>query len=640
MLALSFDELQLEVQQRETFDQHRCIWKTDNDRCDSVLEDGISLAIIRSILTVSRSELGIEQIQRAGHLSLCSNHDDVECIEDVFTSRWIFGADSSVTPSGPQTPMQRGASGTDGVSPLEHPPTRVPRALSSGLNTPQRIGSTSDTIVAGRADPLLLALTPPPQRAERLGPAGTPPRVADRPEATPLQQSAAPGNASPGQSPFLIASSSSRNSVSRYRYPLFSTIRAEFQNQEIKEYQCIAKRTSGRCKGTINDDNVLSQVRAIMEQARSTLSPDDVRKVNKLLVCNNWDQYEKQRMDIEATWKSEFPDFPDDFGRPSSPENTPSKRKSDSQVPDVSDIQRARNSRQRTNTGTGDNAYSGRSDIHRLAVLASEFSSTGPQGDDTSSRNNAEESEISGESNQPSQKNRFLEAKCSAWAPHKVRSEVTRLFNKPLTTPKVVGVLYLFKAMHSNHVKIGYTLGNWEERKAGIQKSSGIALSDEHSIEDIPHAVLLRLEEVVHTYLAHFRRDSPLKIRSRAQHEWFEIDFQIAKRTAHFWLDKLKEGGKIPAGNGEVSDYDMNEANWPAIHRDHDRRFAIWETAIETSPESELSTLHEIWWRKIGRVWLDGCVAICFAGAAEHRYAMVPSAILAVVWTIFAHSIC
>jgi hypothetical protein len=54
----------------------------------------------------------------------------------------------------------------------------------------------------------------------------------------------------------------------------------------------------------------------------------------------------------------------------------------------------------------------------------------------------------------------FIEGVGTTWSPNKVRQEVAELFNTPLPTQKTVGILYLLKAEHSGHIKIGYTLGS------------------------------------------------------------------------------------------------------------------------------------------------------------------------------------
>jgi hypothetical protein len=64
----------------------------------------------------------------------------------------------------------------------------------------------------------------------------------------------------------------------------------------------------------IDQDEALDQVRRITAQPIASLTPDDVREVNRLLTCAEGGQYEKQQKEIESTWKDEFPEFPSDFG--------------------------------------------------------------------------------------------------------------------------------------------------------------------------------------------------------------------------------------------------------------------------------------------------------------------------------------
>jgi len=165
----------------------------------------------------------------------------------------------------------------------------------------------------------------------------TPTRDSRRVVSTPISQLAVSGMESPITSPSYLASASGRKNT--YSYPPFSTLQAEFQNNDLKEYRCLAKRGSGRCKNMIDKDETLDQVRRITAEPITRLTPDNVREVNRLLTCAERGQYEKQQREIESTWKDEFPGFPTDFGALPSPGSLPCRRKSPSQAPPASDAQ-------------------------------------------------------------------------------------------------------------------------------------------------------------------------------------------------------------------------------------------------------------------------------------------------------------
>jgi hypothetical protein len=86
------------------------------------------------------------------------------------------------------------------------------------------------------------------------------------------------GTRFPTTSPSHLASASGRKAT--YSYPCFSALQADFQNSDLKEYRCLAKRGSGRCKNMIDQDEALDQVRRITAQPITSLVPDDVREVS------------------------------------------------------------------------------------------------------------------------------------------------------------------------------------------------------------------------------------------------------------------------------------------------------------------------------------------------------------------------
>jgi hypothetical protein len=414
----------------------------------------------------------------------------------------------------------------------------------------------------------------------------------------------------------------------------------------------------------IDQAEALDQVRRITAQPIASLTPDDVREVNRLLTCAEGGQYEKQQKEIESIWKDEFPEFPSDFGALLSPGSLPYRSESRLQAPRASGTQLQGKVRRRTHVSMGGSADSGSrdaadwttgaliQDIPRDSTFLYESNCPPPcsrRDDSAQSRPFAPEGNVmiggrSGDENtldtSPSHECRyrtdgFTEGVGTTWAPKKVRQEVIELFNTSLPTQKTVGILYLLKAEYSGHVKIGYTLGNWKERKSDIANKSGIVLdvNTSHAIQNIPYAVLLRLEEIVHTDLAYFQRDLPLKKRTRAQHEWFEIDFDVAVRTAEFWLGKISTPGTSLGEINQVTDDEKEQTNWPNIHRDHERRFRIWEMSADMPLKPGLWDGLQSAWQRFGMLWAGGCVVILLAGIAERSSAMVASVLLMVLWS-------
>jgi hypothetical protein len=672
MLAMSFDELQADVQRREAFDQYRCIWKTGNNRCQSVLTDENSLVTIRSILTLPKLRLDDRQIQRAGHLSLCSDHGDVICTEEVFNNYWMYGVASDADFSGPQTPFQHDPRSAGEGAPPDDVPTRQfqtspppPTGSSKLSRPPYEIVTVSESAVARLAGSPSPDVTHLPRHGRPSRPSSavtTPTRSTRQVVSTPTLQPAVSGTKFPTTPPSHLASASGRKAT--YSYPCFSALQADFLNSDLKEYRCLAKRSSGRCKNMIDQDEALEQVRRITAQPITSLTPDDVREVNRLLTCAEGGQYGKQQKEIESAWKDEFPGFPSDFGALLSPGSLLYRSKSRSQAPRASDAQFQGKVRRQTRVEMGESAESDSrdaadwttdalvQDILRDPTLLYESNYPPPcsrRDDSAQSHPCAPEGNFligsrSGDENtldtSPSHERRyradgFTEGVGTTWAPKKVRQEVIELFNTSLPTQKTVGILYLLKAEHSGHVKIGYTLGSWKQRKSDIEKKSGIVLdvNRSHAIQNIPYAVLLRLEEIVHTDLAYFQRDLPLKKKTRAQHEWFEIDFNIAVRTAEFWLDKISTPGTSLGEDNQVTDDEKEKTNWPSIHRDHERRFRIWEMSADTPLKPSLWDGLRSAWEKFGMLWVGGWIVIFLAGIAERSSAMVASMLLMVLWS-------
>jgi hypothetical protein len=156
------------------------------------------------------------------------------------------------------------------------------------------------------------------------------------------------------------------------------------------------------------------------------------------------------------------------------------------------------------------------------------------------------------------------------WSPRKIREEVATLFKASLPTQRSSGSLYPLEAQDSGYVKIGYTLGDWHKRKSEIKKQAHIEMDDnnEHALEDIPFGVLLRLEKLVHTDLSEFQRYLPYS-STEAQHEWFEIDFDVAKETAYFWMGRLEMLLVYLDLDARIIGDDDNS---PGVHMNHEHR--------------------------------------------------------------------
>lgn len=130
-----------------------------------------------------------------------------------------------------------------------------------------------------------------------------------------------------------------------------------------------------------------------------------------------------------------------------------------------------------------------------------------------------------------------------------------------------------------------------------------------------------------------------LKKKNRAQHEWFEIEFGQALKTAYFWLDKINTPGATLRHDSQFTEGSQEE--WKndeshGFHLDHERRRQAWQTAIKLPPKPTLRENLEQKWREIGRLWFAGCVVIYLASMVEPRLAMAVSGLLIALWTMCA----
>lgn len=163
--------------------------------------------------------------------------------------------------------------------------------------------------------------------------------------------------------------------------------------------------------------------------------------------------------------------------------------------------------------------------------------------------------------------------------------------------------------------------------------------SSTFEIPGLSFAVLLRLEKLVHTDLAHYQRDLQLKKKTRAQHEWFEIEFGQAVKTAHFWLEKISMPGATLSWNfqsteGSQEDWKNDESH--EFHLDHEKRRQTWQAAIELPHKPTIREKFEQKWREVGKFWLASCGVIYIASMAGPSMAMAVFGLLIALQAMWA----
>jgi hypothetical protein len=472
------------------------------------------------------------------------------------------------------------------------------------------------------------------------------------------------------------ATSSDQKLASRgsYSFPCFPAVRKLFEDHDIKECRCIAKQTSGQCKNFIIDTEILGQAKTILSKPYEDIMLDDYRYVIRSLMCTTA-HHPRQQAQIESQRTSESTELPSDTGLSDLTEPGPSQREIDPQNPPEDDIRSPASNPRQGYTPNIEDVGSLFCDQLRGSSAALESTRAGSQINNVPNHetprtrqvlNVLDESpfpnleQISSESPSASRSGRqsaspaapndamrsirglFKPGQGHEWSPQKIRHEVTKLFNASLPAQKTSGSLYLVKAKGSGHVKIGYTLGDRQERMSDIKSKSGIELNEgvTFEISGLSFAVLLRLEKLVHTDLTHYQRDLQLKKKTRAQHEWFEIEFDQAVKTAHFWLDKINTPGATLRQNFQFTEDSQEEWKNDESHRfhlDHKRRRQAWQTAIKLPPKPTVQEKFEEKWREIGRLWFTGCVVIYLASMVEPSSAMAVFGLLIVLWTMCAH---
>jgi hypothetical protein len=532
----------------------------------------------------------------------------------------------------------------------------------------------SESATARLANIASTIVTPTPRRARQsqTSPASTTPaRNARRPAVTPQQ----PGTiiSSPLSPQRATTSDRKRASHGGYSFPCLPVLRKFFDENDVKEYRCIAKQTSGQCKNFITDVGILREAKSILLKPCADILLDEYRNVIRSLMCTTAN-HPKQKEQIESQWTSRSAEVPSDTRSSCFAEPSPSQRKIGPQdLPGYGIRSLAFDSRQEYTSNAENDGFAfceqprgssvalGLADAHsginnvpnddtpRTRQVSAEMDGSALSDPErigsespSASRSSRQSANlmVSSEGN-PSKRGLFKPGQGYEWPPEKIRHEVTKLFNASLPTQKTSGSLYLVKAKESGHVKIGYTLGNWRERKSDIEAQSGVDLDDSVAFEinGLSFAVLLRLEKLVHTDLSHYQRDLQLKKKTRAQHEWFEIEFQQAVNTAHFWLEKISTPGATLRQDSqftEGSQEDWKSDKLHSFHLDHERRRQTWQAAMELPPKPTVRENLEQKWREDGRLWFAGCVVIFLASMVEPSMAMAVSGLLIALWTMCA----
>ncbi|GAB7324892.1 hypothetical protein MBLNU13_g08714t1 [Cladosporium sp. NU13] len=536
-------------------------------------------------------------------------------------------------------------------------------------------GVVSESATVHLANITSTSVTPSPRgaRLSQTPPASTTPtRNARRPAMTPQQPG--PIISSP-LSPQRATTTSDRKRAPHggYSFPCLPALRKFFDENDVKEYRCIAKQTSGQCKNSITDVAILREAKSILSKPCADIMPDEYRNVIRSLMCTTAN-HSKQKEKIESQWISRSAKVLSDTGSLCFAEPSPSQREIDPQdLPGYGIRSLAFDSWQEHSPNAendgfpfceqprGSSAALGLADAHsrindipnedtpRTRQVSAEMdgstlsdleriSSESP----SASRSSRESADLMVSNEEtPSKRGLFKLGQGYDWPPEKIRHEVTKLFNASLPTQKTSGSLYLVKAKYSGHVKIGYTLGNLQERKSDIEAKSGVYLDNRVSFEitGLSFAVLLRLEKLVHTDLSHYQRDLQLKKKTRAQHEWFEIEFQQAVNTAQFWLEKISTPGATLREDFQITE--RNQELWEndelhSFHLDHEWRRQTWQAAMELPPKPTIRENFEQTWREHGRLWFAGCIVIFLASMVEPSMAMSVSGLLIALWTMCA----
>lgn len=173
----------------------------------------------------------------------------------------------------------------------------------------------------------------------------------------------------------------------------------------------------------------------------------------------------------------------------------------------------------------------------------------------------------------------FSEGEGSKLSPNDIQNDVLEVLNSPLATARTRGLLYIFKDSKTNgrFVKIGITTDTLQNRRRGIESTSGRTLEDYWHSRRISYPQLDRLEKLVHTDLKYFQRNLALN-KKRSQHEWFELDAEKARETAAFWYKVVTEPLVLqeepPVGQ------ELDKDGQHEVNQDHQARLSNWARAL------------------------------------------------------------
>lgn len=265
------------------------------------------------------------------------NHKDSPN-QDVSDLNWMPGVTLASRPSSSQHPGERdpdlrhagtlsGHVSTQNLQTLSLPSTessrQSPRLSESGV--------VSESVTARLANTPPTTFTPSPHRPglSQTSPAfTTPTRNTRRPAVTPQQPRPIISSAS---SPRRVTTSGrKRPSYGGYSFPCLSALCKYFEENDVNEYRCIAKQTSGQCKNFITDVETLRQAKDILSNPCADTILSECRIVIRSLMCTTAN-HPKQQEQIESQWITRSAEIPGDTGSQDLTEPSPSQREIDPQ---------------------------------------------------------------------------------------------------------------------------------------------------------------------------------------------------------------------------------------------------------------------------------------------------------------------
>lgn len=217
----------------------------------------------------------------------------------------------------------------------------------------------------------------------------------------------------------------------------------------------------------------------------------------------------------------------------------------------------------------------------------------------------------------------FVEGEATSWAPWTIRSEVRSLMLQPLPKPRDKGCIYVVQHIDSQHVKIGITMRSFRDRLQELSRDHQCKFDERSSyhLPGIPYIQLLRLEKLVHSDLAYFRRN--LRVRNggtfRTYTEWFAVDIGTAQRTVSLWWEimcktRMEPGCELNADihdqltsstafDVEIVDAADRAHSWAQANSDHGARLQLWTDLLLSTGNTCNEAFSWTW-------WLTGCVCI------------------------------